>query len=64
MELPGVSPPKTPVELPRVTPPKNEVDDDILPLLLPIDYDIGDKYDYMDEDTYTSTQQHRRVVHP
>ena len=64
VELPGVAPPENTVELPGVTPPENEVYENVVPPLLTSDYDSDDDSDGKDEDTYTSTQQRRRVIHP
>ena len=49
-------PPGNPVELPGVSPPENEVDE-VVPPLLPSDYDRDNDYDYDDEDTDTSIEQ-------
>ena len=48
---------ENPVELTGVAPPENEVDDDVVPPLLPIDYVINDESDDEDKDTDTPTQQ-------
>ena len=46
------------VELTGVTPPENKVDDDVVPPLLPIEYEINDECNDKDEDTYPPTQHH------
>ena len=49
-------PPRNSVELPGVPPPENEVDE-VVPPLLPSDYDSDDDYDDEDEDTDKSIKQ-------
>ena len=61
---PRSGPTRKSVELLVVAPPENEVDEYVVPPLMPSYYDSDDEYDDGDEDKYMSTQQHQRVIHP
>ena len=50
------------MELPGEAPPENEVDDDVVPSLLPSDYDGYNESDEKGVDIYTSTKQRQRVI--
>ena len=47
-----------------MSPPENEVDGDVVTILLPSEYNSNDESDDEEEDTYMSTQQRQRVIHP
>ena len=52
-----MAPTENPLELPGIDPPENELDDDVVPPLLPSDYGSDNYSDGKDEDTYTSSKQ-------
>ena len=56
--------PENPVEIPVVAPPENELDENVVPTILPSDCDSYDESDEKNENADTSIQQKQRVVHP
>ena len=52
-----MAPTENPLELPGIDPPENELDDDVVPPLLPSDYGSDNDSDGKDDDTYTSSKQ-------
>ena len=63
-KLTKVAWPESPVKLPVVASPENELDENVVPPILPSDYDRYDESDDKNENADTYIQQKQRVIHP